>query len=140
MTATNSSNSWSSCPPGVLHQLDRRLRGQKRSKLMRESAALIVSAACIGFIAGYLATPSAPSPGAAEQYFFAGIGCNDVRSSIPALIGQRLDPDTAMRVRQHLMECPKCRLLMQQMQSMQSSGRDSRVPFLSSRSDAPGAS
>ncbi len=92
---------------------------------MRESAAIMAIAACVGFTAGYLATPAAPSRGAAEQYFYAGIGCSDVRSSIPAFIGHRLDSDTAMRVRQHLMECPRCRLLLQQMQSMQSSAKGS---------------
>lgn len=120
MTTAERESSWTACPPGSLSGLDRRLRGRRRSKLMRESAALILVAAFIGFTAGYFASPATQSSVPAKQFFFAGIGCNEVRSQMPALMQNRLDPATAMRIRQHVMECPECGRLMKQMQSMQS--------------------
>ncbi len=125
MTVSNRSTSWAPCPAGSLNQLDRNLRRRRRSKLMRESAALVVLATCIGLTAGYLATPGIPPNEPTIQNYFAGLSCDDVRTAMPAFVGHRLDADTAARVQQHLMECPKCQQLMQRMQSMQSSNRNS---------------
>jgi hypothetical protein len=87
---------------------------------MREATALILLAAFIGFAAGYFASPGPQPSGPTNQFFFAGIGCDEVRSLIPALMENRLDPATAMRIRQHIMECPECGQLMKQMQSVHS--------------------
>ena len=128
MTIPNGNNSWVPCSAGALNQLDRNLRRRRRSKLMRESAALVVLATCIGLTAGYLAAPTAPPTKPTQQYYFAGLSCDDVRSAMPAFIGQRLDADSATRVQQHLMECPECHQLMQLMQSMQSSSSPAFEP------------
>jgi Putative zinc-finger len=128
MTTIDDKQRWTQCPPGSLTQVSRRLRARRRSKLMCESAALVVFAAVIGFTAGYFASPVSKPAESSGPYHFAGIGCNDVRSLLPALMENRLDAAKAMQIRQHIMQCPDCGRLMEQMRASQTADRARQTP------------
>lgn len=123
MSTIDPEHGWKTCPPGALGQLDRRLRARRRSLLLRESSLLILMAALIGITAGYLASPGAKPPTSSGPFDFAGISCGEVQRLLPALAANRLDPDKAVQVRQHVLECPQCGPLMERMQARESIGR-----------------
>lgn len=123
MSPQSADQPWIACPPGSVSGIVRRARSRRRNALLREAAMMVVLAASIGFAAGYFARPGAKSPALPGPFQFAGISCDEVRSLLPALMENRLDAAKAMRVRQHIMECPECSRLMKEMRSMQSVSR-----------------
>lgn len=117
MTTIDPESGWTTCPRGALAQLGGRLRARRRTSLLRESALLILVAGLIGITAGYLASPGAKPPSSSPRYDFAGISCDKVRALLPELMAGRLEETQAMQIRQHIVQCPKCGPLMEQMPS-----------------------
>ncbi len=123
MTTINPESGWTTCPSGALAQLGGRLRARRRTSLLRESALLILVAALIGVTAGYFASPGAKPPSSSPGYDFAGISCDKVRALLPELMAGRIEEAQAMQIRQHVMQCPECGPLMEQMSSGKVVGR-----------------
>ncbi|MBI3838734.1 MAG: zf-HC2 domain-containing protein [Planctomycetia bacterium] len=97
---------------------------------------MIVLAAAIGFGVGYFSTPTANPPVSQRQFFFAGISCQEVRELLPVVMKDQLDATKAAQVREHVMQCPECRRLMEQMRASGSigatlTGSSSNLPSLS---------
>ena len=132
MSSESLDHRWTACPPGSVRGIVRRVRTRRRNARLREATMMVVCATVIGFAAGYLALPDAKPPASMGPFHFAGISCDDVRSLLPALMANRLDADTATKVRQHIMECPECGRLMKEMQSTHSVSQSSKVSTVAS--------
>jgi hypothetical protein len=137
MTSDISEPRWTRCPPGSLGGIARKARSRRRNAMTREAATMLVLAASVGFTVGYFARTEAPPSAPAGQFHFAGISCGEVHELLPALADDRLDAATATQVRQHVMQCPTCRELMDQMLRGRSVSRASdRIPHTALASSA----
>jgi len=83
---------------------------------------MIVIAVSTGVAIGYLSTPRAESVVPQRQTFFAGISCQEVHELLPTMMRNEVDAAIAAQVREHLILCPECRRLMEQMKSTGSLG------------------
>src|SRR5688572_16629037 len=108
----NPNDAWEACRPGELQHLVRgamlhhRVRAVRRTVLTGGAATVVAVAAWMTVSHFWLAK---------HRPCIAGEYCEDVRLAMPDLIAMRLEPQRAARLRQHLVQCPDCRSLMQQM-------------------------
>lgn len=83
---------------------------------------MILLAGTIGFAIGYFSNPGPKAPVPQQQMFFAGISCQSVHDLLPAMMRNELDAARTAQLRDHVMQCPECRQLLEQMKATGSIG------------------
>ena len=95
---------WTSCPPGTMTGLAKRLQHKQRQSFRRTIllASLLVG---VGSVGGYIVMTSQQS--VAGNY--GQISCSDVQQLLPALINDTISEPDGDRVKMHLAKCDMCR-------------------------------
>jgi hypothetical protein len=106
------SDEWIPCAQGELQRMVGRNRSARRNRSIAQVASL--GAVCMALWGGWLLT-SQRGENAAMGHDYAGIACGDVYTQLGPFAKGTLDPATSEQIRQHLLVCPECGPIYEQM-------------------------